>query len=64
MSTEVVLKVEYIVDRDDMTEEEYQAQEEREFFVTKEMIMFLVEEYADFNPREYLCGENFFVTNP
>ena len=28
MSNEVVLKVEYIVDRDDMTDDEYQAQEE------------------------------------
>jgi hypothetical protein len=28
MSNEVLLKVEYIVDRDDMTEEEYQEQEE------------------------------------
>jgi hypothetical protein len=64
MSNEVVLKVEYIVDRDDMTDDEYQAQEEKVFFVTQEMIMLLVEEYADFNPGEYLCGQNFFITKP
>jgi hypothetical protein len=64
MSNEVVLKVEYIVDRDDMTDDEYQEQEERVFFVTKEMIMELVEENADFNSGEWLCGENFFITKP
>jgi hypothetical protein len=64
MSNEVVLKVEYIVDRDDMTDDEYQEQEEKVFFVTQEMIMALVEENGDFNPGEYLCTQNFFITKP
>jgi hypothetical protein len=64
MSNEVVLKVEYIVDRDDMTDDEYQEQEERVFFVTQEMIMALVEENGDIKPGEYLCNQNLYITKP
>jgi hypothetical protein len=62
MSNEVLLKVEYIVDRDDMTEEEYQEQEERVFYVTEEMIMTLVQDHVTLNSDEYVCNQNFFIT--
>ena len=38
-----VLKLTYIVDNESMTDEEFENQEEREFFVTSEMLVRLIE---------------------
>jgi hypothetical protein len=60
-TSKVLLKVEYLVETEDMSDSEYYDQEERVFLVTEQMIMDLVSEHADLNPGEEISFDNFWV---
>jgi hypothetical protein len=62
-TSKVLLKVEYLVETEDMSDSEYYDQEERVFLVTEQMIMDLVSEHADLNPGEEISFDNFWVNN-
>jgi len=57
-----MIKINYIIEKDDMTDEEYENQEEREFIVTKDMLYELVNEHVSLGKDETICSENFYVT--
>lgn len=42
-----MIKVEYLIDDDHMTEKEYEDQNYREFTITEDMIVQLINEHAD-----------------
>ncbi len=49
------IKITFVFDSDDMTDEEYYNQPEQEFYITEEMIIDLIDENFDFpNGREIL----------
>ena len=41
-----MIKISYVIERDDMTDKEYENQKEREFIVTKDMLYDLVSEHV------------------
>ena len=57
-----MIKIEYLIDRDDMTNEEYENQEEREFIVTKDMLYDLINAHVEFGKDEWICLDSFYVT--
>lgn len=57
-----MIKINYVIERDDMTDEEYENQEEQEFIVTEDMLYELVKENISLGKGEEICWENFYVT--
>jgi hypothetical protein len=57
-----ILKVEYILDGDEMSDEEYENQKEKEFFITEDMIIDLMKESITLKRGQYICEDNLFIT--
>jgi hypothetical protein len=57
-----MINIKYIIDGDDMTDEEYENQEEREFIVTEDMLYDLVNEHVVLGKDEWICSDSFYVT--
>jgi len=55
------IKVEYIVDEDDMTDEEYENQEEKTFIITEDMIIEFMEDNISIPKGHEICRDNFYV---
>lgn len=56
-----ILEVEFLLERDDMTDEEYHNQEFKTILITEDMIIELVEKKANLKEGERLCEQNFFI---
>lgn len=56
-----ILRIEYFVESDEMTDEEYNDQEYREFIVTESMLRELVENNLSLKQNERVDDVNFFV---
>lgn len=56
-----VLEVEYFIEDDDMTDDEYQNQEFKTFIITEEMIHELVSKNVKLNKNQIICDKNFFI---
>lgn len=57
-----MIKVEYRFESDEMSDEEYNNQEEQEFIITEDMIDQLIMMYTDI-PKGYdICRENLYVS--
>jgi len=57
-----MIKISYVIERDDMTDKEYENQKEREFIVTKDMLYDLVSEHVALGKDEWICSDNFYIT--
>lgn len=55
------LKVEYFIDDDKFSDEEYEKQEFKEFIITEGMLIDLVSEKVELEPGQRVCSNNFFV---
>lgn len=58
---EGILKVEYHLENDNMTDKEYEDQDEKEFVITKEMLIELVYQRVELKDGNSICSENFYV---
>ncbi len=57
------IKVEYIINGDDMSDEEYEDQEEKTFTVTEDMIIEFMEDNISIPKGHEICRDNFYVNN-
>lgn len=56
-----MIKINYVIESDGMTNEEYENQEEREFIISKDMLYELVQENVTLNKGEEISYQNFWV---
>jgi hypothetical protein len=56
-----VLKVQFFIENDKMTDEEYQNQDEKEFIITESMIRDIVEQNVELGKGNRLCENNFYI---
>lgn len=54
------IEIEFVVERDDMSDEEFEEQESRIFIITKEDLINLTENGADLSSKETVCRNNFY----
>lgn len=57
-----ILKVEYLIESDEMNDEEYENQEFRTFEITQEMLIDIMEQRIELKKDECIYNDNFFVT--
>lgn len=56
-----ILKVEYFIEDDKMSDDEYQNQEFKCFTITEEMILEIVENNVKLEKGQTICNNNFFI---
>jgi len=54
------IKVEYRFESDDMTDEEYDDQDEQTFIITQDMIYELVRQHVKIPEGKGICQDNFY----
>lgn len=57
-----ILRVNFFIERDDMSDDEYNNQEFNTFLITEDMIRILVEQNVRLKENETICDTNFFIT--
>ena len=56
-----ILKVEYLIDDDNMSDKEWENQEFREFTITQDMLVELVEKHVELKRDQTIDSSNFFI---
>jgi hypothetical protein len=56
-----MIKVDYRFESDEMSDEEYGNQEEREFIITKEMIIDIIKDNISIPKGHEICTENIYT---
>ena len=57
-----ILKVEYLIDDDNMSDKEWENQEFREFTITQDMLIELVGSHVKLERDQTIDSSNFFIT--
>lgn len=56
-----VIKIEYLIEDPNMSDDEYENQEFKDFYITEEMLYDIVCENTDLKPGQEISTDNFFI---